>query len=69
MKIFDDAIKACDVALKIDCNLVKAYYRRAIAKQIISKNIEDSLSDFRQAYELDPNNIEIKREIQKIENL
>jgi hypothetical protein len=47
MKIFDDAIKACDVALKIDCNLVKAYYRRAIAKQIISKNIEDSLSDFR----------------------
>jgi len=62
---FKKAIENADHALKIDPNNVKAYFRRAAAKQAFGQ-LEEAKQDLKSALGLDPNNHDILREMQLI---
>lgn len=65
---YDMAIINCTKCLEIDCNNVKALFRRAQARTG-RNDYDEALEDYRAALKIDPNNQEIKNKVMHVENL
>jgi len=58
----------CNLAIDLDNNYAKGYYRRGLARKQLHRFVL-ALNDFNYVLKLDPNNKEAKREIDFIEGL
>lgn len=65
MSKWKDAVAIYNEALTVNPNYVKAYYKRAMA-QFEQMNYEESMTDIKKAYGLDPNNSDIRDGYEKI---
>ena len=62
------AIINCTKCLEIDNNNVKALFRRATAYAGI-KEYELAINDCQTAISIDPNNVDVKKKLNQVENL
>jgi hypothetical protein len=64
------SVRACNYALKVDENNVKALYRRAMsnikAPSAGGMEIDSALGDLKKAHKLEPDNIRVKRELGRL---
>lgn len=58
-EMFSHAVRNCSEALLIDCKMMKALYRRALANMSLGK-LEDSIKDLRLALKLQPNSSSVR---------
>lgn len=61
----EKAEKDCTVSLKLNNNYVKAYQRRAVAREALNK-LEEARSDLLRVLKLEPKNSESKKKIDEI---
>lgn len=62
-----DALNDCNKAIELDSNLLKAYYRRAMVLRGLSR-FHLALADFKKVLESEPNNKQVKDQIETIES-
>ena len=65
---YDDAIKDCDIALLLNPKYTKALIRRMSAYESTQRT-EEALRDAKSALSYEPNNIDIKKHVQRIQKM
>lgn len=65
LKRFNHCIVDCNIAIKLDCNLVKAYFRRMLAYESLN-DCTAALLDCNTVLKLEPKNLEAKQCLQRI---
>ncbi|EKX51953.1 hypothetical protein GUITHDRAFT_49725, partial [Guillardia theta CCMP2712] len=64
---WQNCVRACDAALELDPQSVKAFYRRALARITPASSgaheQDLALQDLEQAYEIDPTNVKVKAKL------
>eukprot|EP01091_Cochliopodium_minus_P008940 TRINITY_DN2109_c0_g1_i1.p1 TRINITY_DN2109_c0_g1~~TRINITY_DN2109_c0_g1_i1.p1 ORF type:complete len:754 (-),score=234.00 TRINITY_DN2109_c0_g1_i1:50-2278(-) len=68
LKNFGKLIANCTNALKIDPKNVKALYRRSLGHSG-EKLYDNALSDLKEASIIDPNNLDVKKELNRVNNI
>lgn len=63
-----EAENDCSLAININKNYVKGYYRRGMARKLLNRFVL-ALNDFNYVLKLEPNNKEAKREVDYIQSL
>ncbi len=62
------AIQDCDTALDLDSTYIKAYARRATAKQSLGR-LKEAMEDYKQLLSLQPGNKQASEGIEKIKQV
>lgn len=64
-----ECIEDCTIAIGIDEGCVKAYYRRAQAREQMNERHDEALSDYEKVLKLEPKNMDAKKSIEKLRKL
>jgi len=65
---YEESLNDCDVAILLNPKYAKAYIRRMMAYEKTERT-EEALKDAKSAYEIDPNNRDIRGHVQRLEKI
>jgi tetratricopeptide (TPR) repeat protein len=68
MERYTEAIKDCDISVLLNPKYTKAFVRRSAAQEI-SNDAEAALRDAKQALELEPRNVSIRKSVKRLQKI
>lgn len=67
LKRLVECVKDCTIAIGLDENCVKAYYRRMCAREERNEHLHEALNDCRKILSIEPKNVEAKKALERLE--